>query len=61
MHLADLQAFLSELSENNQRAWMAMNKPRYDILRKEFLELTSGLIESPVAVASLRWEVVILV
>lgn len=45
MHLADLQAFLSELSENNQRAWMAMNKPRYDILRKEFLELTSGLID----------------
>ena len=45
MHLADLQAFLSELSENNQRAWMAMNKPRYDILRKEFLELTSGVID----------------
>lgn len=45
MHLPDLRAFLSELSENNQRAWMAMNKPRYDILRKEFLELTSALID----------------
>jgi uncharacterized protein (TIGR02453 family) len=44
MHLADLQAFLSELSENNQRAWMAMNKPRYDILRNEFLEFTLALI-----------------
>lgn len=44
MHLPDLQAFLSELSGNNHRAWMAMNKPRYDILRTEFLELTATLI-----------------
>ncbi|WP_374517950.1 DUF2461 domain-containing protein [Undibacterium squillarum] len=46
MHLHDLQAFLSELSENNHRAWMAMNKPRYDILRNEFLELTAALINN---------------
>ena len=44
MHLIDLQGFLSELRENNQRAWMAMNRPRYDILRKEFLEFVTDLI-----------------
>ena len=44
MHLIDLQGFLSELSENNNRAWFVMNKPRYDILRAEFLQLVSELI-----------------
>ncbi|MBC3863097.1 DUF2461 domain-containing protein [Undibacterium jejuense] len=44
MHLIDLQAFLSELSENNNRAWFVMNKPRYDILRAEFLQLVTELI-----------------
>ena len=44
MHLRDLAQFLAELSENNNRAWFVMNKPRYDILRAEFLELVSGLI-----------------
>ncbi len=44
MHLIDLQAFLSELSENNNRAWFVMNKPRYDILRAEFLQLATELI-----------------
>ena len=38
MHLRDLTQFLSELSENNTRPWFIMNKPRYDILRAEFLE-----------------------
>jgi len=44
MHLIDLQAFLSELSDNNNRAWFVMNKPRYDILRAEFLQLVTELI-----------------
>jgi uncharacterized protein (TIGR02453 family) len=44
MHIRDLIQFLGELSENNNRAWFVMNKPRYDILRAEFLELVTGLI-----------------
>ena len=44
MHLRDLTQFLAELSENNNRPWFIMNKPRYDILRAEFLELVTGLI-----------------
>jgi uncharacterized protein (TIGR02453 family) len=44
MHTRDLLQFLAELSENNNRAWFVMNKPRYDILRAEFLELTTALI-----------------
>lgn len=44
MHLRDLIQFLSELEENNNRAWFVMNKPRYDILRAELLELVVGLI-----------------
>jgi uncharacterized protein (TIGR02453 family) len=44
MHVRDLIRFLAELSENNNRAWFVMNKPRYDILRGEFLELVTGLI-----------------
>ena len=44
MHLRDLTQYLSELSENNNRAWFVMNKPRYDILRAEFLELVVQLI-----------------
>ena len=44
MHIRDLIQFLAELSENNNRAWFAMNRPRYDILREEFLALVSGLI-----------------
>ena len=44
MHLRDLIQFLSELEENNNRAWFVMNKPRYDILRAELLELVTGLI-----------------
>ncbi|HJV53663.1 MAG TPA: DUF2461 domain-containing protein [Noviherbaspirillum sp.] len=44
MHIRDLTQFLAELSENNNRAWFVMNKPRYDILRAEFLELVGKLI-----------------
>lgn len=44
MHLRDLTRFLAELTENNNRAWFVMNKPRYDILRAEFLVLTTQLI-----------------
>jgi len=44
MHLRDLCQFLAELAENNNRAWFVMNKPRYDILRAEFLELVTQLI-----------------
>jgi uncharacterized protein (TIGR02453 family) len=44
MHVRDLAQYLAELAENNNRAWFVMNKPRYDILRAEFLELTTRLI-----------------
>ncbi|MGS0740953.1 DUF2461 domain-containing protein [Glaciimonas sp. GG7] len=44
MHVRDLTQYLAELSENNNRAWFVMNKPRYDILRIEFLELVIRLI-----------------
>ncbi len=44
MHLRDLTQFLHELEQNNNRAWFVMNKPRYDILRAEFLELVTELI-----------------
>jgi uncharacterized protein (TIGR02453 family) len=44
MHIRDLTQYLAELSENNNRAWFVMNKPRYDILRAEFLELVIQLI-----------------
>ncbi|HVL76915.1 MAG TPA: DUF2461 domain-containing protein [Noviherbaspirillum sp.] len=44
MHTRDLVRFLAELAENNNRAWFVMNKPRYDILRAEFLDLVTGLI-----------------
>jgi len=44
LHIRDLIQYLEELAENNQRAWFVMNKPRYDILRAEFLELVAALI-----------------
>ncbi len=43
MHLIDLRAYLGELAENNNRAWFVMNKPRYDILRAEFLQFVTDL------------------
>ncbi|MGB7479732.1 MAG: DUF2461 domain-containing protein [Burkholderiaceae bacterium] len=44
MHVRDLVRFLAELADNNNRAWFVMNQPRYDILRAEFLQLTTRLI-----------------
>ena len=44
MHIIDLTGYLHELSHNNNRAWFVMNKPRYDILRSEFLTLVTQLI-----------------
>lgn len=44
MHVRDLTRFLTELAENNNRPWFIMNKPRYDILREEFLALVTELI-----------------
>ena len=44
MHVRDLTQFLHELSDNNNRAWFVMNKPRYDILRAEFLDLVTDLL-----------------
>ncbi len=44
MHLRDLTQFLTELADNNNRPWFIMNKPRYDILREEFLAVVTDLI-----------------
>lgn len=44
MHLRDLTQFLTELGENNNRPWFLWNKPRYDILRAEFLAEVTQLI-----------------
>jgi uncharacterized protein (TIGR02453 family) len=39
MHIPALLQFLAELHENNNRPWFLHNKPQYDILREEFIEL----------------------
>ena len=44
MHLRDLTQYLTELADNNNRPWFIMNKPRYDILREEFLAVVTELI-----------------
>ena len=44
MHLRDLTQYLKELEDNNTRPWFIMNKPRYDILREEFLQVVTELI-----------------
>src|SRR6201988_130388 len=44
MHLRDLVQYLKVLSENNTRPWFIMNKPRYDILREEFLQVVTEVI-----------------
>lgn len=44
MHVRDLTQFLKELGDNNNRPWFIMNKPRYDILREEFLAVVTELI-----------------
>ena len=45
MNVRELVNYLKGLKENNNRAWFAMNKPSYDILRIEFTQLVAGLIE----------------
>ena len=44
MHLRDLTQYLTELGASNNRPWFIMNKPRYDILREEFLAVVTELI-----------------
>ena len=44
MHVRDLTQFLRELSDNNNRPWFVMNKPRYDILREDSLLLLTILM-----------------
>ncbi len=44
MHLRDLSQFLTELEANNNRPWFVMNRPRYDILREEFLQTVTQLL-----------------
>ncbi len=39
MHIPALLQFLGELAENNNRPWFLHNKPHYDILREEFIDL----------------------
>lgn len=41
MHIPALLQFLAELHDNNNRPWFLHNKPHYDILRDEFIELVS--------------------
>ena len=44
MNTRELVNYLQGLAENNNRAWFVMNKPSYDILRTEFVELVAMLI-----------------
>ena len=43
MHIPALLQFLKELNENNSRPWFLHNKPHYDILREEFIELVGAV------------------
>jgi uncharacterized protein (TIGR02453 family) len=43
MHVDALIEFLAGLERNNNRPWFAWNKPAYDILREEFLELVADV------------------
>lgn len=45
MNTRELVNYLEGLAENNNRAWFAMNKPSYDILRGEFTALVARVIE----------------
>ena len=44
MHTRALVEYLAGLAENNNRAWFAMTKPSYDILRAEFTDLVAVVI-----------------
>lgn len=44
MNTRELVNYLDGLAENNNRAWFAMNKPSYDILRSEFTLLVVRVI-----------------
>ena len=44
MHLRDLTQFLTELSENDNRPWFLWNKPRFDVVRDEFVDTVSAVI-----------------
>ena len=39
MHIPALLQFLVELHQNNNKSWFLHNKPHYDILRAEFVDL----------------------
>src|SRR5438034_1724310 len=44
MNARELVNYLAGLAESNNRAWFAMSKPSYDILRGEFTELVAQVI-----------------
>ena len=44
MHLPALVAYLQGLRENNNKGWFVMNKPAYDILRDEFLQVVTAVV-----------------
>ena len=48
MHTRELVNYLQGLSENNNRAWFVMNKPSYDILRAEFIQLVADVLAETV-------------
>jgi uncharacterized protein (TIGR02453 family) len=43
MHIPALLQFLAELHENNNKSWFLHNKPHYDILRAEFIDLVAAV------------------
>jgi len=43
MHIPALLQFLAELHDNNTKSWFLHNKPHYDILRSEFVELVADV------------------
>ena len=45
MHLPSLFPFLAGLHENNNRPWFLHNKPQFDILNEEFVELVAEVGE----------------
>ena len=43
--MKELFKFLKELQANNNRDWFQENKPRYDVLRKDFVNVVQQLID----------------